>query len=292
MQSPSGSGDPEKFAQLRTRFIKHKGHYHIPRWHHTPHPSVVKECARNALPKPLGHIFHPTHATLTIEDGATQNWFSRWHRKGLYKRPSTRLRSFWLRLANMRRLEYWNVSWWVAVVRILHFAYSSDTDLRYAFDALQWFTLGSIVWVINGFAAFLPFSDSSFMKAPNSQGWTAFLGATLFELGSIFGILEAWNREDATRFGWNVKELLTSNSRNTSNGNSETAAGNEPRTPSPDITKRDDGPPKHRWIWFSASGKYFRELGFLGAFFQLLAASIFWISGYALFAGPFSYGIS
>lgn len=35
-----------------------------------------------------------------------------------------------------------------------------------------------------------------------------------------------------------------------------------------------------KWVWFSLDTKYFHELGFLGAFFQLCGATIFWISGY------------
>ena len=35
-----------------------------------------------------------------------------------------------------------------------------------------------------------------------------------------------------------------------------------------------------RWIWFTLDRKYWREFGFLAAFFQLWGASIFWIGRY------------
>ncbi|KAH9477513.1 hypothetical protein JR316_0009732 [Psilocybe cubensis] len=252
--------DPEK----ATHTPKAPHHIHIPRWHHTLHPSLTKQAARNALPTGIAHIFHPTHAVFTVaQDGAEQRWFSRWHRKRLYKRPPNQIGSFWARIANMRRLEYWNVSWWVAIS----------------------FTLGSIVWVINGFAAFLPFTDSSFTKAPNSQGWTAFLGATIFEIGSIFGIWEAWNRDDATHFGWNAKRALFTHKLEKGGGKeglseSESGSRSPVSMPVSDAEEEDESAPEHRWIWFSTNGKFFRELGFLGAFSQLVAASIFWISGF------------
>ncbi len=34
-----------------------------------------------------------------------------------------------------------------------------------------------------------------------------------------------------------------------------------------------------QWVWFTVEVRYWRDLGWYGAFFQLLAASIFWISG-------------
>lgn len=140
-----GSKDPEKSAQLpSSKLVDHKGHCDIPRWHHTLHPSAVKECARNAFPTRLGHVFHPTHATLAMEDGTTWNWFSRWHRKNLYKRPPTRLRSFWIGLSNVRRLEYWNVSWWVAIVRVLAFSLNSAVHLFYFAS----FVSSGLLWAV------------------------------------------------------------------------------------------------------------------------------------------------
>lgn len=37
--------------------------------------------------------------------------------------------------------------------------------------------------------------------------------------------------------------------------------------------------PRPKWVWFSTNPKYWHQLGWYAAFFQLLAASIFWISG-------------
>lgn len=124
------NSDPETLTKLRSRFVKHEDHYDISRWHLVLHPSVAKECARNALPSWLGQFFHPTRAIFTSKDGTRQPWTSRAHRKHLYGRPTIHhLRELWYGVWNMlRRLEYWNVSWWVAQVRLSYFCTQVLTD--------------------------------------------------------------------------------------------------------------------------------------------------------------------
>jgi hypothetical protein len=82
----------------------------------------------------------------------------------------------------------WDVSWLVAYV----------------------FTWGSVIWVINAFFALLPFTN------PNSEfagevlyggGITAFIGATVFEIGSVLLMLEAVNENRTGCFGWAVEQL-------------------------------------------------------------------------------------
>lgn len=135
----------------------------------------------------------------------------------------------------------------------------------------QAFTLGSIVWVINGFVAFLPEVDPDIGKLDASNGWTAFVGATIFEIGSILGILEAWNRDDAANFGWGVETAFRHNSGD------EQGLTHVSSTQSD--TSTEPAKPTRQWTWFTLDTKYWHELGFLAAFSQLCAATIFWISG-------------
>lgn len=111
--------------------------------------------------------------------------------------------------------------------------------------------------------------------ASTSTGWTAFLGATIFEIGSIFGMWEAWNRDDTVRFGWSVSHALHRSSTLEQNGKNM-----EPKNIN---NEEEQKPPPRRWVWFSLDTQYFHEMGFLAAFFQLCAASVFWISGQVLF---------
>lgn len=199
-------------------------------WHFTLHPSLDLIETSAAF-----RFLHPTHATLTNN----HSWSSRSHRKGRYVRhtlDTTHKRhhpSLWLNLWQLRRIEYWNISWWVAMS----------------------FVVGSIIWVINGFAIFLPTNNpDAYEKMPHLAGWTAFIGATIFEIGSTLGVLEAWNRDSTLEFGYEVERLV------------------EP--------KLFDTKPKRTWIWFSTDPRYWRELGFLSAIIQWFAATIFWISGF------------
>lgn len=84
----------------------------------------------------------------------------------------------------------WDISWLVAFI----------------------FTLGSCIWVMNGFFVFLPTVAPS-TEFPNeadyATGITAFIGAILFfETGSILLIFEAINADSPGCFGWAVEQLL------------------------------------------------------------------------------------
>jgi len=90
----------------------------------------------------------------------------------------------------------WDISWLVAFI----------------------FTLGSCVWVINGFFVWLPVVAPS-TEFPNEilygGGITAFIGAILFfEFGSVLLIFEAINADNSGCFGWAVEQLLDEHGRN------------------------------------------------------------------------------
>lgn len=84
---------------------------------------------------------------------------------------------------------YWDISYLVATI----------------------FTLGSIVWVMNSFFVFLPLPDPS-TEYPGeiltAGGVTAFIGATVFEIGSVLLMLEAVNEKRSGCFGWAVEKVL------------------------------------------------------------------------------------
>jgi hypothetical protein len=84
---------------------------------------------------------------------------------------------------------YWDVSYLVAVI----------------------FTLGSVVWCVNAFFVWLPLQvpSSEFNgEIEDAGGITAFIGATIFEIGSVFLMIEAVNENRADCFGWAVEEAL------------------------------------------------------------------------------------
>lgn len=172
------------------------------------------------------------------------------------------------------------------------------------------FTLGSVVWVINAFFVWLPLVDPA-TEFPNEitsgGGISAFIGATIFEVGSILLMFEAVNENRAGCFGWALEQVLEDQSgrwrirpdkgqcshhhHNKNNFVGEGANSQALSSPSDSEASQEKVPvtdpnssDKRTWQWFPTwhelSTHYFREIGFLASFFQLLGASIFWISGF------------
>lgn len=86
-----------------------------------------------------------------------------------------------------RHYPYWDISWLVATI----------------------FTLGSAVWVINAFFAYLPLAQPSTLFGNEvlvGGGVSAFIGATIFEIGSVLLMIEAVNENKAGCFGMYTSE--------------------------------------------------------------------------------------
>ena len=85
---------------------------------------------------------------------------------------------------------YWDVSWLVATI----------------------FTLGSAVWVINAFFSYLPLAQpqTAFKdEVLTGGGVTAFIGATIFEIGSVLLLVEAVNENRSGCFGWALEKVIS-----------------------------------------------------------------------------------
>ncbi|KAI4139183.1 MAG: hypothetical protein L6R39_006433 [Caloplaca ligustica] len=177
---------------------------------------------------------------------------------------------------------YWDISYLVAII----------------------FTLGSVVWVVNSFFVFLP------LPAPSTEfddeiltagGVTAFIGATIFEVGSVLLMLEAMNEERSGCFGWAVEKALKDHeiggSHYTIKPDLGGCAHHHPNKKN--LVGKGDGNYSDKesnktgggrsWTWFPSTYElkthYLREIGFLACLFQFLGATIFWISGFTALPG-------
>lgn len=184
-------------------------------------------------------------------------------------------------------------------------------DVSYLVAAV--FTLGSVVWVINAFFALLPFTNPA-SEFPGEVlyggGITAFIGATIFEIGSVLLMIEAVNENRAGCFGWALKQVYseyfggngeeravtqvvpdakgcTHHHGNCKNlvgkppqQNIETASGvkNE-KAGGADPTPEGSG--GFVWFpsWYELRTHYLHDLGFLACSAQMFGATVFWISG-------------
>ncbi|KAF2665767.1 hypothetical protein BT63DRAFT_405830 [Microthyrium microscopicum] len=191
----------------------------------------------------------------------------------------------------------WDISWLVAYI----------------------FVWGSIIWIINAFFVWLPLPQPG-SEFPNEiyagGGITAFIGATIFEVGSILLILEAVNENQEGCWGWAVEELFEDskphwrlspsddacthhhgNRRNLVGKYSTKAssAGNEVKngTANGEAADSKTTTGKRSWVWFPTwkdlRQHYFYELGFLACLCQLFGASIFWISGFTALPGIYNH---
>ncbi len=92
-------------------------------------------------------------------------------------------------LRMLTHCPYWDVSYLVALI----------------------FTIGSLDWCVNAFFVWLPLQlpSSEFPgEIANAGGISAFVGATIFEIGSVLLMIEAVNENREDCFGWAVEEVL------------------------------------------------------------------------------------
>lgn len=250
----------------------------------------------------IAHFSHSTHARTSHDIGFT--FKTRNNRKGRHQltlsqsanaaegiktpRPSTDLaviaRGTWRMFA---KYPVGDISWWVAYL----------------------FVWGSIVWVLNAMFVFLPeIRPSSEFAAEILQGGgiTAFIGATIFEVGSVLLILEAFNEERSGCFGWAVEQVLSSSkSMHEKSAEQEYSispsasckhkyhtvhaptASSLPLASDTSEAEHHEDQQQWKWIisWRDLRSHYIRELGFLACSAQLFGASVFWIAGFTALPG-------
>jgi hypothetical protein len=168
-----------------------------------------------------------------------------------------------------------------------------------SYDVATIFTFGSVIWVINAFFVFLPLVRPA-TEFQNEElyggGITAFIGATVFELGSFLLIAEAINEDRSGCFGWAVE---TSLSHEAEKGASALRLRPSPSHCTHHHARRhkrksvsQSGSPtstSKSWIWFPSKTDLLQhhlyDIGFLASFAQLYDATIFWVSGLTALPG-------
>ncbi|KAK3945874.1 hypothetical protein QBC46DRAFT_349164 [Diplogelasinospora grovesii] len=176
-----------------------------------------------------------------------------------------------------------------------------------SYDVAIIFTLGSAVWVINGCFVWLPLA-APWTEFPTEYdlggGVTAFIGATIFEIGSVLLMLEAVNENRSDCFGWALEEALSHESHSLHliikneckhhhhDRHSFLRRDTSPTPSTSTVTDEENGKPDHaisgsggrRWSWFPTRHEltthYLRDIGFLACLSQMIGATIFWIAGF------------
>ncbi|RHZ53277.1 hypothetical protein CDV55_101015 [Aspergillus turcosus] len=174
---------------------------------------------------------------------------------------------------------YWDISFWVAYV----------------------FTIGSVIWVINAFFVWLPLAAPS-TEFPNEVqtggGVSAFIGATVFEIGSVLLVLEAVNENQTGCFGWAVETAskeageeveqaavrIKSDMESCLHHHANRRSFLTPSQARQDADRHTAAGRKPPFEWLHTLTElrthYLHEIGFWASFVQLVGATIFWIAGF------------
>lgn len=190
---------------------------------------------------------------------------------------------------------YWDISWWIGVS----------------------FTIGCLLFVACGFFYWLPvaYPETEFAQEKTvAGGLSAFIGATLFQIGAVLLLLEAYNDRAETKFGGALEKLLSDNfnprrriKTSKEDGSSSTDSDSQTKTSShTDGSATADANPsvllpsteqqalqsrinnvntfgEREWQWFPTwydlKTHYIFEIGFLASFTMSLGATIFYITG-------------
>ncbi|KAI0328762.1 hypothetical protein GY45DRAFT_1325907 [Cubamyces sp. BRFM 1775] len=243
----------------------------------------------HAVDRPLP-FFHPTRAVFVphapstadgdmegdLQRATSKHWSSRASRKNRYARRPIHVASrSALKAQGFRGTSLAHKEFTLIEQRVRHS--ESRFKVHLTWDISFWvavlFVLGSAVWIVNGFVLFLPLLNIGSDDFPASA-WSAFVGGTLFELGSYLMYVEALNSGHEQLFGPAVRELLAH-----ANGSASESPSPDPDSASAEkglTGSGDSGRRRFRFRWFGLGS--WRELGFLACFIQMWAATIFWIS--------------
>ncbi|CAG9936962.1 unnamed protein product [Clonostachys rosea f. rosea IK726] len=151
---------------------------------------------------------------------------------------------------------------------------------------------GSIIWVINGFFSWLPVQDPSTEFSDWAGGLTAFIGATVFEFGSVLLMFEAVNENRSDCFGWAVEETVDGilhlnpahNCRHSHAQKRTFVKGTSSNLVKIEKRRMESSDSNRMWswwpTWYELRTHYFYEIGFLACSSQTFGATVFWISGF------------
>lgn len=182
-----------------------------------------------------------------------------------------------------------------------------------SYDVAAIFTLGSAVWVLNGFLVLLPYvhpQGSWAGEAAWGGGVSAAVGASIFEARSVLLMLEAVNENRSDCFGWALEEALGAGRHRDDDDGGEgplvllrrekSRCRHHHRDKGAFLTTRRDvdgdtgigreqpetsnAAAARRWAWwpswYELKTHYLHDIGFLACLSQMIGATIFWISGF------------
>lgn len=146
-------------------------------------------------PNENSHALDPISEASTAEPPVETKWTSRDSRKG---RQTLMIR------ADTQAIVPPATSSWTEVAVVLKRMFTSFPVGNISYLVALMFTIGSLIWVLNGVFVFTPLIESA-ATFPGEiivgGGATAFIGGCVFLVGSLLLMLEAVNADRASSFG-------------------------------------------------------------------------------------------
>ncbi|KAL1405352.1 hypothetical protein Q8F55_008983 [Vanrija albida] len=274
----------------------------------TPLQLALNANARDNAVQSFPKWIHPTTLHFTDHNGNRVAWHSRRARKARYSRKhyhvnrdDTSQHSVHLRMPHHKGVlkpHLWgDISFWEAVV--------------FTFGSVIWVVnggFGGAAALTAGFLVFLPYLYPNVGRhgIQNAASWIGFAGGLVFVIGAHMMVIEALDRGRENNFGTSLKRLLSgqptdvpatiapakaapakagsattsSPATGCSTDASSTADSSQPPSPAdPERAERDLFPwreeePGFKWFGWES----WRNVGFLAAFTEWWAATIFWVA--------------
>lgn len=188
---------------------------------------------------------------------------------------------------------YWDVSYLIAVL----------------------FAVGCLLFIICGFFSWLPLvaPRSKFSGEATAVGVTSFVGATLFQVGAVLLVFEAYNENRTGCFGWALHHVFEGDEK----PQSAPGAGgvlaradvkgchhhhqrvrrkklaNKGEDLDQDLDLGQGLPQQQKWVWwpswYDLKTHYFHEIGFVASITLAIGATIFYITGICSLPGIFDH---
>ena len=167
---------------------------------------------------------------------------------------------------------YWDISWLIAV----------------------FFTVGCLVFIACGLFYWLPiaYPRTQFTNEGTiAGGVTAFIGATLFQIGAVLLLFEACNENATGCFGWALKSVFTGKEGD----GTEKVVQNHPEQcqhhHQNGMSDYMHTNPQRSWKWWPTwkelTTHYIYEIGFLASASMSIGATIFYITGILALPGVY-----
>ena len=163
----------------------------------------------------------------------------------------------------LTRFPYQDISWWIAVI----------------------FTLGSAVWVANGFLGLLPLLDERFSEQSAAAAWLALAGGSVFLVCGAVVMLEAVNANRLGCSGWAFGSdgLVYGHCRHKYHYRENEDVQGEAHKDGGTLT----GPYTWKWwpSWRELRHYYFFEIGFIICLVQFISTIFFWLGKFVTLPG-------